>query len=76
MVHPHPKSIKGPKRKNQPTDHVPDRLEDLGDRRQKERTEEIVCMIEEYRKSEFPELTFNQILRSFFGKIVKEINKF
>ena len=38
------------------------RLEDLGDRRQKERTEEIVCMIIEYIKREFPELTFNQVL--------------
>ena len=50
-------------------------LEELGDRRQKERTIEIVSMIEGYRTKEFPELTFNQLLGYLLYRENRQGNK-
>ena len=48
---------------------------DLADKRQKERTNEIVDIIEGYRKIEFPELTTNQLLGYLIFRENRQGNK-
>ena len=50
-------------------------LVELGDRRQKERTSEIVSVIEKYRENVFPELTFNQLLGYLLYRENRQGNK-